>query len=101
MRYELIAYRENVTVGEEIRMADRRAHPDLAPLDADFWLFDDGLPTAFALLMRYDEAGHWLDAVHTDDAEALQRCRDQRDLALAHSVDLNTYLAQGRHETVA
>src|SRR5689334_20993561 len=40
LRYELAAYRENIQAGEEVGIALRRWHPDLAKLTEDFVLFD-------------------------------------------------------------
>lgn len=93
LRYQLLGYAESAVVGEDIRIADRVAHPDLAALNKDFWLFDADTDQAYALLMRYDEEGHFLGFDHTTDPNTLERCRVQRDLALEHAVGLNTYLA--------
>jgi len=43
--------------------------------------------------MHYDQDGHVLDFEYTDELATLRRCRTQRDLAMAQSVGLNTYLA--------
>jgi hypothetical protein len=96
LRYEIVSYVESAAAGEEVRIAERAAHPDLATLGPDFWLFDAEVDHAFAILMHYDRDGHVLDFEHTDDPGTLQRCRAQRDLALQHSVGLNTYLATER-----
>lgn len=40
-RFELYSYMEGVAVGNEIYIADRDAHPDVADLHEDFWIFDD------------------------------------------------------------
>ena len=40
LRYELAAYRENINAGEEVGIAVRRWHPDLAELTEDFVLFN-------------------------------------------------------------
>lgn len=93
LRYELVSYVESAATGEDIRIADLAAHPDLAPLNEDFWLFDDDTEGAYALLMRYDDEGHFLGYDHTTDPDILKRCRVQQDLALKHAVGLNTYLA--------
>lgn len=94
LRYELVGYVEQAAVGEEIRIAPRRGNPDLAALRDDFWLFDyDDPARAFAIIMRYDGAGHWLGADRSAGPEVLDRCRDQRMLALQASVPLNEYLA--------
>lgn len=88
-----MSYVESAATGEDIRIADRAAHPDLAKLNEDFWLFDADTDRAYALLMGYDEEGHFLGYDHTNDPDTLDRCRAQRDLALKHAVSLNIYLA--------
>ena len=49
-RYQMIGYRESAAAGDVIRIADRSAHPELAVLDRDFWLFDAEGPRPFAAL---------------------------------------------------
>ncbi|MGH3812654.1 MAG: DUF6879 family protein [Pseudonocardiaceae bacterium] len=93
LRYELVSYVESAATGEDIRIADRAAHPDLAALNEDFWLFDADTDGAYAVLMRYDEESHFVGFDHTTDPGILDRCRAQRDLTLEHAVGLNTYLA--------
>lgn len=93
LRYELVSYVESAATGEDIRIAERAAHPDLAGLDEDFWLFDAETDGTYAVLMHYDEEGHFLGFDHTTDPDTLDRCRAQRDLALEHAVALNIYLA--------
>lgn len=100
LRYQMVGYVESAAVGEEINIADRVAHPELATLGPDFWLFDADSDQAFAILMHYDQNGHVLDFEYTDDPGTLQGCRAQRDLAVAHAVGLNAYLA-GRTRQVA
>lgn len=90
-RFELHGYRANAAAGEDVRIADRHAHPDMAQLDRDFWLIDDRT----AVWMDYDSEGRFIrpqlaNAVETD------RCRAMRDLALAHAEPLDTYLARTR-----
>ena len=103
LRYEMASYVESAAVGEEIRIADRAESRDLAELGQDFWLFDEDAADAFALLMRYNHAGHFLGFDHTADPQNLAECSRQRAAALSHSVGLNTYLAttrgyQGLHD---
>lgn len=93
MRYELVAYRENAAAGEGIRIADRAAHPDLASLDVDFWLFDADTDHAHAVIIDYDPEGNVTAFQPTEDAQTLEQFRAWRDLSLRHSADLNTYLA--------
>jgi hypothetical protein len=87
-RFELVCYADNVRAGENIRIADRSADPALAELRQDFWLFDAETGHPVAVLMRYDEEGHWLGWNLSEERNVVQRCREQRDMALAHSVPL-------------
>jgi hypothetical protein len=93
LRFELLEYRANAEVGEEIRIADRRSHPELADLREDFWLIDAEQPGARAVLMRYSPRGEFLGAWRTEDRAAIMECRRQRELAWAASVPLEEYLA--------
>jgi hypothetical protein len=92
LRYELATYPENIQVGEDVRIADRSAYPQLAELVEDFWLCDAETSRPWALLMRYDPAGCFLDSELSEDPAVIDRCRRQRDLALAYSIDLDNYL---------
>ena len=56
-RYQLTGYQESAAAGDVIRIADRSAHPELAALDRDFWLFDADGPQPFAALMTYRRRG--------------------------------------------
>jgi hypothetical protein len=93
LRYELVGYVESAAAGEEVRIADRATHPDLGKLTTDFWLFDADSGNASAVPMHYDEGGHLLGYELTQRLEELDQRRSERDLALAHSVSLNEYLA--------
>ena len=55
--YEMEGYVESAT-GEEISIADRAAHPDLATLGPDFWLFNAESDRAFAILMHHAAPVH-------------------------------------------
>ena len=95
-RYQLAGYQESAAAGDVIRIADRSAHPELAALDRDFWLFDAEGPQPFAALMSYDEAGGYLGSEITAAAAGVERCKAARDLAAHYSVPLDTYLARLR-----
>ncbi|MGH8896033.1 MAG: DUF6879 family protein [Egibacteraceae bacterium] len=91
LRFELSLYPQTAAVGHETFIADRDSHPDLTELTElteDFWLFDD----ATVAVMRYDDEGHWLGAEKAPDG-LLSEYRRRRDLALAHAVPLDEYLA--------
>jgi hypothetical protein len=83
LRYELAAYAENEQGGEQVWIAERAAN---AGLTEDFVLVDDEAGVWF----RYDERGQLLgyERVAPED---LDRCREQRDLALAHAVRRRDY----------
>ena len=93
LRYELVGYVESAAAGEEIRIADRATHPDLAKLTTDFWLFDADGENPFGILMNYDDDGQLLGYELAQSPEELDWRRSERDVALAHSVSLNEYLA--------
>ena len=93
LRYELVGYVESAAAGEEVRIADRATQPDLARLTRDFWLFDADSENGFAVPMNYDDEGHLLGYELAQSPEELDLRRRERDLALAHSVSLNEYLA--------
>ncbi|MFC9693486.1 DUF6879 family protein [Kribbella sp. NPDC056951] len=100
LRYELVGYVENQVAGEQIGIADRAADASLSALGEDFWLFDSESPDAYAVLMHYDEAGHFVGFDHTVDPAVLDRCRQERDIARQHAVGLNTYLAERKADVV-
>ena len=95
-RYELAAFPENAAAGEQVLIADRGEHPELAELTGDFWLLDDTTDRPSVLLMDYDAEGRFRGQEHTRAARVLADCRRQRDLALACSVDLDEFLAVAR-----
>ncbi|MFF1817405.1 DUF6879 family protein [Kribbella sp. NPDC058245] len=94
LRYELVGYVESQAAGEQILIADRAVDGALTLLGEDFWLFDGDSPDAYAVLMHYDEAGHFVGFDHTTEADVLDRCRRERELVRRHAVGLNTYLAK-------
>ncbi|WP_020392222.1 DUF6879 family protein [Kribbella catacumbae] len=97
LRYEMESYVESQAAGERIRIADRAAAESaLSGLGEDFWLFDGDSPKAYAVLMHYDNAGHFVGFDHAVEPAILDRCRHERDVALRHSMGLNTYLASGK-----
>ncbi|MGQ0773687.1 MAG: DUF6879 family protein [Pseudonocardiales bacterium] len=91
LRFELVGYEANVEAGEDVHLADRGAHPELAALHQDFWLFDAETPDSFAMLMHYDTASHLVDVELTEDPYIIERCKRERDLAAAWSVPLLKY----------
>jgi hypothetical protein len=96
LEYELATYPENVAAGEDVRIADRDEHPELASLGPDFWLLDDETPAPAVLLMDYDDAGRFVSLERTSDPAVVATCRQARDLAVRCSVPLNEFLAIAR-----
>jgi hypothetical protein len=94
VRYEFQEYRANAAAGEDVRIVDLGAHPELGELREDFWLLDGDEPGAYVVLMRYDAEGRWLGAWRTDDPPVVERCREERDRALAASVPLAEFVVE-------
>jgi hypothetical protein len=93
VRFELLAYVENAAAGEDIRIAVRADNPELAALHEDFWLLDGDDASVYALLMRYEPSGRPIGAWRAVDPATIERCRRQRDLAIAKSTPLAEFLA--------
>jgi Family of unknown function (DUF6879) len=93
-RYQMIGYRESAAAGDVIGIAERSAHPELAALDHDFWLFDAEGPEPFAALMNYDAEGVYLGSEISVSPDAIEHCRATQRLAERHAVPLDAYLAQ-------
>jgi hypothetical protein len=92
-RFELFGLLCNAACGDETRFAVLNEHPELADLvGQDYWLFDQDTPAPAAALMRYDPEGHFLGAEVSTDPEIIDRCKRQRELALAHSIPIHGYL---------
>lgn len=93
LRYELAVYPENVTAGEDVRIADRSLHPELAGLAQDFTLFDAGTADATAVLFDYDSSGLVHGYKITSDPGIVERCQEQYALALSRAVSLGEFTA--------
>jgi hypothetical protein len=93
VRYELAVYAENVAAGEDVRIADRSAHPELEPLTQDFAIFDRERQHPGVILFDHDGngkvAGYWV----TFDRKTVPACREQIELALGLSVPLAEFTA--------
>jgi hypothetical protein len=95
-RYQLAGYQESAAAGDVIRIADRSAHPELAALDRDFWLFDADSPQPFAALMSYDGTGAYLGSEITSVPDSVEHCKAALRMAGRYAVPLDTYLARLR-----
>lgn len=93
VRYELAVYPENIAAGEDVRIAPRSADPALNDLDTDFWLFDAETDQPSVVWFRYSPEGQILSRDYTNDPADVQRAREQRDLAIAHSLSLSEFMA--------
>lgn len=87
LRFELYAYLDSVAVGNDIRVADRDTHPDLAGMHEDFWMYDDET----VVRMFYDDEGRFL---YPELAEDIEPYRALRDTAMRHSEPLLDYMAR-------
>jgi hypothetical protein len=92
LRYELAAYRENIDAGEEIGIAVRSWHPDLAELTEDFVLFDPGSAHPVVVWMRYDDQGQLAGLAYSDKPADLALAAGYRQAALAHAVPLREFM---------
>lgn len=84
--YELDAYRDNVETGEEIFIANRAWHRDLAELTEDFLLLDGDADHASVVRYRYNGNDELVARAHSEDPADVAICRRHRDLAVAHAV---------------
>lgn len=89
LRYELAVYPENIAAGEDVRIADRAAHPGLTELRTDFWLFDDSV----VVWLRHGGDGDLIGCDLSQDPADIRRCQEQRDLALIHSSSFEEFRA--------
>jgi len=92
LRYELAGYRDNVEAGEEILIADRARHPDLAELTEDFMLLDGDTDHASVVWYRYNDDDELYARDHSHDPEDVEVCRRHRDLAVAHAVPYEEFI---------
>ena len=94
VNYEIAAYqKENIAAGEEVSIAVRGWHPELAALTEDFVLFDPGLSGQAVVWMRYDAQGRLTGRDCSDDPADIARARHRRDVAMAHAVPLREFTA--------
>jgi hypothetical protein len=92
LQFEMAAYAaDNIRSGEDVRIAARSWHPDLARLADDFILFDGDSEQAAVVWMRYDRQGRLTGRDYSTSPADIARCRRERDLALAHSMPLATF----------
>jgi hypothetical protein len=93
VRYELTVYAENVAAGEDVRIADRSAHPELATLTQDFAIFDREREHPGVILFDHDGNGRVTGYRVAFDRRTVSACREQTELALSLSVPLAEFTA--------
>lgn len=89
-RYALAVIPMTAWTGAQRFMVDRDAHPDLATLTEDFWMFDERI----VAVMNYDESEAFVGAMAPTDPVA--DYLDRRDLAIAHAVPFERWIHQHR-----
>ncbi|SRR5712691_9037025 len=92
LRYEMAVYPENIASGEDVRITARAAHPGLRSLNTDFWLFDADTDNASVVWFRYTPGGLIISRDYSNDPADVRLAREQRDLALEHSLRLGEFL---------
>lgn len=92
VRYELdAAYPENVAAGEQVWIVDRASHPDLAPVQRDFVLFDRGTDHASVIWYDYTPDGT-LTGYTPGTPTDLAACTELLGLARTHALPLADYM---------
>ncbi|MBO0872101.1 MAG: hypothetical protein J2P19_01785 [Pseudonocardia sp.] len=91
-RLSLVVFPEFVEAGEDVRIIYAPAEWPSGIPQHDFWLFDD----EDLWLMHYTAENKYIGAEHIQDREAVDRHRRWRDLALARSMPLSSYLSTTR-----
>jgi hypothetical protein len=96
LRYEFEAYQaDNLPAGQDVRIAVRNDHPELAELTDEFAVFDD----AIVVWYRYNkETGVKLGWERDHDPDTLARCRRLRDLAMSRSTPLTQFIKELKGE---
>jgi hypothetical protein len=88
-RFEFAAYRENIAVGEKVRVVPRTTLTDADQgwASEDFWIFDDRL----VVVLNYDNEGRFLGADQAPDITPYLKAR-RRELTLG--LDFNEFVAE-------
>jgi hypothetical protein len=92
LRYELAVYAENAAAGEDIRIAERPAHPSLLGLRRDFAVFDAETKHGTAIVFDYSPVGRVLGYRVNNHQGAVRRFRELYDLALSHSIPVAEFV---------
>ncbi|HEU0087418.1 MAG TPA: hypothetical protein VFQ77_07185 [Pseudonocardiaceae bacterium] len=89
-RYALAVIPMSAWNGREVFLVDRDAHPDLASLTEDFWMFDEQR----VAVMRYDDQERFVEAA--EPAEPIEVYIARRDLAMKYAVPFEQWMAEHR-----
>lgn len=89
-RYALAVIPIAAWTGSENFMVDREAHPDLATLTEDFWMFDEQR----VAVMCYDDQERFVEA--TWPTEPIEAYLARRDLAMKYAVPFDQWMAEHR-----
>jgi hypothetical protein len=92
LRWRIETAGDFTAAGEQIRVADRGVHAELAGLISDHWTFDDER----VLRMDYGPDGAFLGSQQVTDPASIDRYRRERDLAVACSVPLEEFMQATR-----
>lgn len=90
-RWELLAYVESQSAGEEILLVDHDQVGDLGP---DYWLFDGGTEDASAVVLRYSPAGALERFEQVKHAETIAAMHDAQQRIATPAQPLNVFLAE-------
>lgn len=85
-RYAFECIRMTAWDGSESFLVDRDAHPELASLTEDFWMFDEEI----VAVMNYDEGEAFVGA--TTPVALVADYVARRDLAMAHAVPFEAWI---------
>ena len=89
-RYGLALIPMEMSDGSESFLVDRDAHPDLATLTEDFWMFDEQR----VAVMRYDEQERFVEVA--EPTEPIEVYIARRDLAMKYAVPFEQWMAEHR-----
>lgn len=96
VRYEIeAAYPENAAAGEQVWIADRAAHPDLAAMRRDFVLFDAHTDHGSVIWFDYNSRGE-ISGYERGTAVDVTVCAAAVDLAHSYAVPLAEFMTHHR-----
>lgn len=93
LRYRMRVDRENVEAGEQVNIAARSWHPDLAGLTEDCVLFDAETSHPAVVWMRYGDDDQVVGREYSVSPADIARACHYRQIAAAHAVPLDEFTA--------